>query len=101
MSGFGGMISFELRGGLTAAKRFVESVELACHAVSLGDVRTLVTHPASTTASTMPAADRARVGISDGLVRVAVGIEDVDDLIEDLVTAIERSQGAASSQSTR
>lgn len=101
MQHFPAVFSFELRGGLTAAKRFVESVTLASHAVSLGDVRTLVTHPASTTASTMPAADRARVGIGDGLVRVAVGIEDVDDLIEDLVTAIQRSGDAAAPQSAR
>lgn len=88
MTHFPAIFSFDLAGGLAVAKRFVEAVELATHAVSLGDVRTLVTHPASTTASTMPAADRALVGIGDGLVRVAVGIEDLEDLWDDLSNAV-------------
>jgi methionine-gamma-lyase len=91
MSHFPAIFSFSFAGGLEPAKRFVESVELATHAVSLGDVRTLVTHPASTTASTMPAADRARIGIGDGLVRVAVGIEDLDDLWDDLRSTVEKA----------
>ena len=93
MSHFPAILSFDLAGGLETAKRFIGSVRLATHAVSLGDVRTLVTHPASTTASTMPAADRALVGIGDGLVRVAVGIEDLDDLWDDLSQAVHAAAG--------
>lgn len=96
MTHYPAIFSFDLAGGLEIAKRFVEAVQLATHAVSLGDVRTLVTHPASTTASTMPAADRALVGIGDGLVRVAVGIEDLDDLWNDLSRAVRvASEGGA------
>lgn len=74
--------------GLAAARRVRERVELVTHAVSLGDARTLLTHPATTTASTMPADDRARAGITDGLLRVAVGLEDEDDLYRDLERAL-------------
>jgi methionine-gamma-lyase len=88
MRAFGSLVAFELDGGLDAGRALLDRVELVTHAVSLGDVRSLVTHPASTTASTMPAADRARAGIADGLLRLSVGIEDVEDLIADLDQAI-------------
>lgn len=88
MRAFGGLLSFELDGGIDAGRRVLEGVRLITHAVSLGDVRSLVTHPASTTASTMPAADRLAAGIADGLLRLSVGIEDVEDLIEDLERAL-------------
>lgn len=87
MRAFGSLVAFELRG-LDAARRLVDRVELVSHAVSLGDVRSLVTHPASTTASTMPPADRATAGIGDGLLRLSVGIEDTDDLLADLDAAL-------------
>jgi methionine-gamma-lyase len=87
MTNFGAMVSFDLQHR-EAAKRFLEHISLMTHAVSLGDVRTLVTHPASTTASTVPPADRARVGITDGLLRLSVGVEDIEDLLEDLRAAI-------------
>lgn len=88
MRAFGSLLSFELTGGLAAGKRVLDEVRVVSHAVSLGDVRSLVTHPASTTASTMPADLRARAGIGDGLVRVSVGIEDVEDLWADLASAL-------------
>lgn len=88
MTGFGALVAFELSGGLGAGRRVLERVGLVTHAVSLGDVRSLITHPASTTASTMPAADRRLAGIADGLLRLSVGIEDVADLIDDLDQAI-------------
>lgn len=81
------ILSFEV-GGLDAARRVRDRVELVTHAVSLGDARTLLTHPASTTASTMPAVDRERAGVTDGLLRLAVGIEDEDDLYRDLERAL-------------
>jgi cystathionine beta-lyase/cystathionine gamma-synthase len=88
MRAFGGLVAFELEGGLDAGRRLLERVRVVSHAVSLGDVRSLVTHPASTTASTMPEADRRRAGIADGLLRLSVGIEDTADLVADLDQAI-------------
>lgn len=87
MKGFGAILSFELDDH-ASCRTLLDRVRLVTHAVSLGDVRTLVTHPASTTASTMPAADRARAGITDGLLRLSVGIEAVDDLLRDLDRAL-------------
>ncbi|GMV12528.1 MAG: bifunctional o-acetylhomoserine/o-acetylserine sulfhydrylase [Polyangiaceae bacterium] len=88
MRAFGALLSFELAGGLPAGKHLLGAVRVITHAVSLGDVRSLITHPASTTASTMPPELRARAGIGDGLVRLSVGIEDVEDLWADLSAGI-------------
>jgi methionine-gamma-lyase len=89
MSGPGAMISFELTGGLEAGRRLMDRVRLATLAVSLGGVETLVEHPASMTHAKMAPAERVKAGITDGLVRYAVGIEDPEDLIEDLRQALE------------
>jgi methionine-gamma-lyase len=86
--GFGAMIAFEAKGGLEAGKRCYDRLTLITRAVSLGDVRSLITHPASTTSHSMPRADRLRAGITDGLMRVSVGIEDRDDLWNDLDAAL-------------
>jgi len=86
--GFGGVLSFELEGGLDAARRFVDRVTIPINAPSLGGVETLITRPATTSHSGMTPADRARAGISDGLVRLSIGLESSDDLIEDLETAL-------------
>ena len=86
MSGFGGMIAFDL-GSLDRAKRFLERVTLCSLGESLGGVETLVSHPATMTHASVPAEERQRLGITDGLVRLSVGIEDVDDLIADLEKA--------------
>jgi cystathionine beta-lyase/cystathionine gamma-synthase len=87
MTGFGGMLSFE-SGSLENAKAILKSVRLCSLAESLGGVETLISHPASMTHSSVPAADRERLGITDGLVRISVGIEDVEDLIADLEQAL-------------
>ncbi len=92
MDGFGGMLSFALKGGYRAGLRFVESVELATLAVSLGGAETLVEHPASMTHGTLSAKERAAMGIHDGLVRVSVGLEEPDDLIEDVDRALKRAR---------
>ncbi|HYJ31642.1 MAG TPA: aminotransferase class I/II-fold pyridoxal phosphate-dependent enzyme [Candidatus Binatia bacterium] len=89
MSGFGGMIAFELRGGHDAGVKLMDSVRLITLAVSLGDCDTLIEHPASMTHSTYTPEERACCGISDGLVRLSVGIEGVEDLIADLDQALE------------
>ena len=88
MRAFGSLLSFELRGGLPAGRKLLEAVGVITHAVSLGDVRSLITHPASTTASTMPPELRERAEIRDGLVRLSVGIEDAEDLWADLEQAL-------------
>jgi methionine-gamma-lyase len=87
MQSFGAILSFELEDH-AACRAALDRFRLATHAVSLGDVRTLVTHPASTTASTMPREDRIRAGIGDGLMRLSVGIESLDDLLRDLDQAL-------------
>ncbi len=88
MSGFGGMIAFELRGGHAAGVRLLDSVRLITLAVSLGDCDTLIEHPASMTHSTYSPEERASFGITEGLVRLSVGIEGVEDLIADLDQAL-------------
>jgi cystathionine beta-lyase/cystathionine gamma-synthase len=89
MSGFGGMISFET-GSLAAARSVLDNVRLCALAESLGGVETLISHPATMTHASVPAAERAGLGITDGLVRVSVGIEDVEDIIADLDAALRR-----------
>jgi methionine-gamma-lyase len=89
MRGPGAMISFELRGGLEAGRRLMDRVRLATLAVSLGGVETLIEHPASMTHAGVPKAEREKAGITDGLVRLAVGIEDLRDLLSDLQQALE------------
>ena len=86
MSGFGGMIAFDL-GSLDAAKKFLERVKLCSLGESLGGVETLISHPATMTHASVPPEERNRLGITDGLVRISVGIEDVEDLIADLENA--------------
>ena len=87
MSGFGGMISFEL-GDLAAASAFLKKVRLCALAESLGGVETIITHPATMTHAAIPPEQRRQIGITDGLVRISVGIEDVEDIIADLETAM-------------
>jgi len=87
MSGFGGMISFDV-GNLKNAKRFLSRVRLCALAESLGGVETLISHPASMTHASVPKSERIKNGVTDGLVRISVGIEDVEDLIDDLKNAL-------------
>jgi len=89
MKGFGSMISFELKGGMEAGVRLMNSVKVATLAVSLGGVETLIEHPASMTHAGMSPEDRRAAGFSDGLVRYSVGIEDAEDLIADLRQALD------------
>jgi cystathionine gamma-lyase/cystathionine beta-lyase/cystathionine gamma-lyase/homocysteine desulfhydrase len=89
MHGFGGMLAFEL-GSLDAARRLLNAVRLHSLAESLGGVETLISHPATMTHASVPAETRARIGITDGLVRISAGIEDVEDLKEDLSQALDQ-----------
>lgn len=86
--GFGALIAFEVRGGADAGARVYDAVELVTRAVSLGDVRSLLTHAASTTHASLTADERRAAGIADGLMRLSVGIEDVEDLWADLDHAL-------------
>ena len=89
MDAFGGMITLALKGGRAAGEHLVDHLQLCSLAVSLGDVRTLICHPASTTHSHVPAEIRRRTGITDGLVRISIGLEDAEDIIADLEQALE------------
>ncbi|MBE9509487.1 MAG: aminotransferase class I/II-fold pyridoxal phosphate-dependent enzyme [Bacteroidetes bacterium] len=90
MKGFGTMISFGLIGGLDAGKVLMDNVELATLAVSLGGIETLIQHPASMTHSGINKEEKLKAGITDGLVRLSVGIENVEDLIDDLSQALNK-----------
>jgi methionine-gamma-lyase len=88
MDGFGGMIAFELKGGVEEGKTLMNNVKMIALAVSLGSVDSLIQHPASMTHSPVPREERLAAGITDGLVRLHVGIEDVEDIISDLDQAL-------------
>jgi methionine-gamma-lyase len=86
------LISFELKGGIDAGKKFINAVEICTRAVSLGTVDTLVSHPASMTHMSIPKAEREKYGITDGLIRMSVGIENIEDLEADLAQALAKAQ---------
>lgn len=86
----GAMISFELKGGIEAGRTLMNSVKLLTLAVSLGDCETLIQHPATMTHSPYTAEERAKAGITDGMVRLSVGLENVDDIIADLTQALDK-----------
>ena len=88
MRGFGGMLAFET-GSLESARRVLNSVRLFALAESLGGVESLISHPATMTHASVPKAHRDELGITDGLVRISAGLEDLDDLKEDLARALE------------
>ena len=90
--GTGAILSFGVRGGREAGRKFIEAVGLASHLANVGDAKTLVIHPGSTTHQQMSAADLAEAGISEELIRLSVGLEDPDDICEDLAQALRASQ---------
>jgi methionine-gamma-lyase len=90
MRGPGAMISFELKGGLAAGRVLMDNVRVSTLAVSLGGVETLIQHPASMTHAGMQRDKRLAAGITDGLVRFSIGIEDLDDLLSDLSQALDK-----------
>jgi O-acetylhomoserine/O-acetylserine sulfhydrylase-like pyridoxal-dependent enzyme len=89
--GFGGMLAFEVEGGVEAGQRFCDALELAWVASSLGGTYTLVGHAASTTHRQLDAAARRAAGLADGLIRVSVGLENADDVVEDFARALEKA----------
>ena len=99
MDGLGGMVAFELVGGIDAGRRFMNALQLVTRAVSLGDAETLAQHPASMTHSTYTPEERARHGIAEGLIRLSAGLEDLDDILADLRQALRHA--AAPSRALR
>jgi cystathionine gamma-lyase len=89
MKGFGGMMTFDIKGGLEAARTFLKTVKIFACAESLGGVESLIEHPAIMTHASVPKETREQLGISDGLIRLSVGIEDSQDLVDDLKQALE------------
>ena len=89
-SGFGAMVWFEVKGGVASGKKLMDTVRLWTLAENLGAVESLVTHPVTMTHSDVEEAERKRVGITDGLVRLSVGMEDAEDLIRDLKESLDR-----------
>ncbi|MBT8308988.1 MAG: O-succinylhomoserine sulfhydrylase, partial [Flavobacteriaceae bacterium] len=84
----GNVVAFEINGGLNAGEKFLNRIKLLSLSANLGDTRTIVTHPASTTHSKLSEEDRLETGITDGLVRISVGLEHSDDIINDLNQAL-------------
>lgn len=91
---YGGLVGFELKDGLEAGKRFIDALQLFYHVANIGDARSLAIHPASTTHSQLSPEDQLATGVSDGYVRLSIGIEHIDDIIADLTQALD----AATSQ---
>jgi O-acetylhomoserine/O-acetylserine sulfhydrylase len=83
-NGFGGVLSFKIRGGAEEADKFIDSLSLISHLANVGDAKTLVIHPASTTHQQLSAEEQATTGVKPGLIRISVGIEHIDDIKADL-----------------
>jgi O-succinylhomoserine sulfhydrylase len=93
MSGGSSILSFDLEGGKARAFRFLNALQLIDISNNLGDAKSLITHPSTTTHQRLKPEERAELGIGEGLVRLSVGLEDVEDLKEDLMRALVVSQG--------
>ena len=91
--GYGGLLGFELKGGRDAGRRFIDSLKLFYHVANIGDARSLAIHPATTTHSQLTAAEQAKTGVTDGYVRLAVGLEHIDDILADLDQALAAARG--------
>jgi O-acetylhomoserine (thiol)-lyase len=89
---FGGLVGFELAGGVTAGRRFIDALQLFYHVANIGDARSLAIHPASTTHSQLSAEDQLATGVSEGYVRLSVGLEHIDDITADLAQALDAAK---------
>jgi O-succinylhomoserine sulfhydrylase len=87
----GGLVTFEVKGGLDQGRKVLNNLKMISHTPNLGDTRTIAIHPASTTHSKLTEAERAAVGITPGLIRISVGLEDIEDIVADISQAIEKS----------
>jgi O-acetylhomoserine (thiol)-lyase len=93
-AGSGAVLSFEIKGGIEAGKKFVEALELHSHVANIGDVRSLVIHPASTTHSQLTPQEQLEAGVTPGLIRLAVGIENINDILADIEIGFNATKGA-------
>ncbi|KAJ3157409.1 Homocysteine synthase [Geranomyces michiganensis] len=100
-NGFGGVLTFGVKGGLEAGKRFINNVKLATHLANVGDAKTLVIHPASTTHQQLTDEEQLASGVTKDLIRVSVGIEHIEDIKEDFAEALEAAQGPVSAKYIR
>ena len=98
MDRFGGMIAFELKGGIEAGRKLMNGLNMITRAVSLGDAETLIQHPASMTHSTYTAEERAEYQITDGLIRLSAGLESIDDILADLANALDGGEMAIAAE---
>jgi len=94
--GAGSIVSFGVKGGRAAGKAFIDALGLVSHLANVGDAKTLVIHPASTTHQQLSAEDLTRAGIGEDMIRLSVGLEDAEDLIADLAQGLRQAQKAAS-----
>ena len=90
--GSGAVLSFEIKGGIEAGKKFVEGLKLHSHVANIGDVRSLVIHPASTTHSQLTAEEQETAGVHPGLIRLSVGLENIEDIKADLALGFEAAK---------
>ncbi len=88
-NGYGGLLGFELKGGLESGKTFIEALQMFYHVANIGDARSLAIHPATTTRSQLSAEERLQTGVTEGYVRLSVGIEHSDDILADLDQALD------------
>ena len=91
--GYGSVIAFEIKGGVESGQKFVEGVELHSHVANIGDVRSLVIHPASTTHSQLSDTEQVQSGVTPGLIRLSVGLESIDDILADLALGFAAAAG--------
>jgi O-acetylhomoserine (thiol)-lyase len=96
--GYGGLLGFELAGGLAAGRRFIDALQLFYHVANIGDARSLAIHPASTTHSQLTPEDQLATGVTEGYVRLSVGLEHIDDILADLDQALTAARGAAAAE---
>ena len=95
LRGFGGLVGFGIKGGLPAGKRFIDSVKLLSHLANIGDAKSLVIHPASTTHQQLSRTEQEATGVTEDFIRLSVGLEDVEDIKEDLDQALRKAAGNA------
>ncbi|HMA13390.1 MAG TPA: PLP-dependent transferase, partial [Kiloniellaceae bacterium] len=96
--GYGGLVGFELAGGAAAGRRFIDALQLFYHVANIGDARSLAIHPASTTHSQLSPEDQLATGVTEGYVRLSVGLEHIDDILADLDQALAAARGAAAAE---
>ena len=90
--GFGGLVGFELKGGREAGRRFIDALKLLYHVANIGDARSLAIHPASTTHSQLSPEEQMQTGVSEGYVRLSIGLEHIDDILADLSQALDAAR---------